>query len=326
MRRASLLVVPLFIHFFGCTRTVDPPEGLTFVDRKTTPAPTATLVAKDSDDGFGSAVAVYDGDVWVGAPHGTEGRVYRWSSDDITPALAGPGRLGAHLQATATSLLVSAPLDDRVLDQDGNTVHSGLSGMGIALSAGGDVAWESGWRGPDGNDRETPGRPSTLHRDGDRVGVGMIHGPVAFVDGEQQLARPEAGDEAGFSLASGTVDGEEVWILGAPAANRVIAVRKADLGIQREWTGTGRFGHTIVTVDVDGDDRVDLVVGAPLDGDQGRVVWFPDMTTAPEGIELNAPDARGAGMAMTSDETRLIIGAPGSPTALGQVIMLPLPL
>ena len=72
MRRASLLVVPcLFI--FGCTRTVDP-RGAHFQDRKTTPAPTATLVAKDSDDGFGSAVAVYDGDVWVGAPHGTEGR------------------------------------------------------------------------------------------------------------------------------------------------------------------------------------------------------------------------------------------------------------
>ena len=50
------------------------------------------------------------------------------------------------------------------------------------------------------------------------------------------------------------------------------------------------------------------------------------MGTAAEGIELNAPGARGAGMAMTSDETRLIIGAPGSPTALGQVIMLPLPL
>ena len=93
---------------------------------------------------------------------------------------------------------------------------------------------------------------------------------IAFVDGEQQLERPETGDEMGFSLASGTVGGEVVWILGAPAANRVIAVRKADLGIQREWTGTGRFGHTIVTVDVDGDDRIDLVVGAPLDGDQGR--------------------------------------------------------
>ena len=144
------------------------------MDRKTTPAPTATLVS-ESDDGFGSAVAVYDGDVWVGAPHGPEGRVYRWSSDDLTPALAGPGRLGAHLPGTATSLLASAPLDDRVLDQDGNTVHSGLSGMGIALSAGGDVAWESGWRGPDGDDRETR-VAEHLHRDGDRVGVGMIHG------------------------------------------------------------------------------------------------------------------------------------------------------
>ena len=198
--------------------------------------------------------------------------------------------------------------------------------MGIALSAGGDVAWESGWRGPDGDDRETPGRPSTLHRDGDRVGVGMIHGPVAFVDGEQQLARPEAGDEMGFSLASGTVGGEDVWILGAPAANRVIAVRKADLGIQREWTGTGRFGHAVLTLDVDGDDRTDLVVGAPLDGEQGRVLWFDDMGTAAEGIELNAPGARSAGMAMTSDATRLIIGAPGGPAAPGQVIMLSLPL
>ena len=56
------------------------------------------------------------------------------------------------------------------------------------------------------------------------------------------------------------------------------------------------------------------------------VLWFDDMGTAAEGIALNAPGARSAGMAMTSDATRLIIGAPGGPAAPGQVIMLSLPL
>ena len=145
---------------------------------------------------------------------------------------------------------------------------------------------------------------------------------IAFVDEEQQLERPEAEDEMGFSLTVGRSVGRRLdWVRQPPIASYG---RKADLGIQQ--VDEREVGHAVLTLDVDGDDRTDLVVGAPLDGEQGRVLWFDDMGTAAEGIALNAPGARSAGMAMTSDATRLIIGAPGGPAAPGQVIMLSLPL
>lgn len=295
------------------------------MDRKPTSLPTGTLVSAELDDGFGSAVAVHSGDVWVGAPHGVEGRLYRWSAEAIEMAQSGPGRLGAHLSSTGTSLLVSAPLANQVLDHEGQEVYSGRPSMGIALSDGGDAAWERGWRSADGIEGSTPSRPSAMIRDGDQVAVGMAHGPVAFAIDDQLMDRPESGDEAGFSLDSGTVDGQQAWLIGAPAANRVIAVSKADLRELREWKGTGRFGHAMTTTDVNGDGTLDLVVGAPFSGEQGQVLWFSGMETAPQTIRIDAPDARGVGMAITADSSRLIIGAPGSPMVAGQVLVLPLP-
>lgn len=326
MRCASLHTVALFGQLFGCTDPTDPPLGLDFVDRAPVQAPTATLVSPEIDDGFGSALAVFDDTVWVGAPHGAEGRVYRWSSDDMSVALSGPDRLGAHLSSTDDTLLVSVPLADRVVNQEGLEVQAGQASMGIALSNDGDVAWAGGWRAVDGTEGTSPGRPSALHRDGGVLAVGMAHGPVALAVGEQELMRPQPGDEAGFSLISAHLDEQDAWIVGAPASNRVLGVRKSDLSILREWTGTGRFGHAITVTDLDGDAQPDLVVGSPYDGQSGSVVWFSSMGSTPQSLSDDFSEARGVGTALVTDKSRLIIGAPGTPFVPGRVIMVPLPL
>jgi len=158
------------------------------------------------------------------------------------------------------------------------------------------------------------------------LAIGMAHGPVALAIGEMQLMRPQPGDEAGFSMTSADIDGQRAWIVGSPAANRILAVSQDDLSILREWNGTGRFGHAIAVADLDGDDREDLVVGAPFDGVSGNVVWFSNMSTTPSPLTIEAPDAQGIGTALVTDGSRLIVGAPGSPITAGQVIMVPLPL
>lgn len=325
MRRASLLAAPLFGHFLGCTNPVDPPQGLSLVDRAPLQAPIATLVSAEVDDGFGAAVAVHDGDVWIGAPHGPEGRLYRWSSSEMAVVQSGSGRLGAHLSSTETSLLVSAPLSDRVTDQDGEQVFAGRPSVGIALSSAGDAAWAGGWITSEGAEGVTPGRPGALHWDGSQLAVGLPHGPVALAVGEQQLMRPTSGDEAGFSLSSAEVSGQAAWVVGAPAANRVFAVSKDDLSVIAEWSGGGRFGHTIITGDIDGDGREDLVVGAPFDGERGSVTWFSAMDAVPRVLDLDDSGALGVGTAIAVDESRIIIGAPGSPIVAGRVIMAQLP-
>ena len=233
---------PPVCSFFWVYPDRRPTQGLSLVDRAPIKAPIATLVSAEVDDGFGAAVAVHGGDVWIGAPHGPEGRLYRWASSEMTVAQSGSGRLGAHLSSTETSLLVSAPLSDRVTDQDGEQVFAGRPSVGIALSSAGDAAWAGGWITPEGAEGVTPGRPGALHRDGNQLAVGLPHGPVALAVGEQQLMRPAPGDEAGFSLSSAEVSGQEAWIVGAPAANRVFAVSKDDLGVIAEWTGGGRLG------------------------------------------------------------------------------------
>jgi len=326
MRCASLPAATLIAHTLGCTNTPAPPESLTLVERAPTQVVPTALTSPALDDGFGSAVAVKEGRVWIGAPHGEEARVYLWADDGMTEALTGTGRLGAHISSTPAGLLISAPLDDTVVDETGMPLHTGPSGMGIALSSAGDVAWAEGWRAADGTEGTSPGRPTALHRNKGQLAVGMAHGPVALSIGEQQLIRPSVGDEAGFSLSSAEVDGRDAWILGAPAAGRVLAVDANDLSVIREWTGTGRFGHALVVTDVDRDGTQDLVVGAPYATTSGEVVWFSQFSATPTTIPIEAPEAEGAGTAIATDGTQLVIGAPGGPTVAGKAIVVSLPL
>lgn len=295
------------------------------MDLPEAPLSAVTLISPNVDDGFGSALAQHQGSLWIGAPHGLQGSVYRWDEESLTEVLQGSGRLGSHLAGTSTSLWAAAPLAAKVVDQNGDTVAEGDSGTGIALSATGHIASASGWMAPDGATGTSPGRPTAIHQDGDALSIGMAHGPVALTAGGQDWARPEASDEAGFSLSDGIIDGQAAWLVGAPAANKVYGLSQADLTIVRIWDGTGRFGHAITVADVDGDSTPDLVVGAPLAGDRGEVRVFTSMGSASQPLTLDSAEIRQAGTALLAGEQRLFIGAPGDVETPGAVLMVPLP-
>ena len=162
--------------------------------------------------------------------------------------------------------------------------------------------------------------PTALHAVDDKLGVGFAHGTTAFTVGDMQWTRPIPNDEAGFSVASGRLDNRSVWLVGAPASGHVYALDADSFDIVRQWTGSGRFGHAIAVGDLNGDGQDDLAVGAPFDHDTGTVTIFYGL--APTGSAVDTSESASAGTSLHMEPQRLIIGAPGSPSQSGMVLMV----
>ncbi len=326
MKARSSTLLTLVAALQGCSDGAVSSKRLTFVERPTTQTEPVVLIAEVTDDGFGSSVAASADAVWIGAPHGETGIVYRWDEKGLERATSGPGRLGAHIVHTGERLLVSAPMDNRVVDQSGREVRSGLPSMGIALSVQGDIAWAEGWIGQDGSEETTAGRPTSLFVSAGQTAVGFSHGEVAMRAGDRDFQRPQPQDEAGFSLSSSVIDEQEAWLLGAPGAGRVYAISKADFSVLRTWSGEGRFGHAILTNDVNGDGHDDLVVSSPFHHSGPQITWFDRLEEEGREVVLGGTGGLEAGLSLAANDERLIIGAPGQPDVLGKVFVLPLPL
>jgi len=238
------------------------------------------LRGSEADDGFGAALAWHDGTLWIGAPHGSEGRLYTHEDDVLTEVLSGEGRLGSALAAGPTGVVVGAPLADggggQLLDGDGEELWSAAGGTGLAVWAdeGGWLAASgSGWRDSEAREADVDGRPSSVARLGDRIAIGHQHGAVAVqLDDGTTLPRPLDQDGAGYALIPWDADGdgELDWLLGAPEAGEVTAWT-ADLSTQLgalHGPEAGRFGAALATGDWDGDGIDELLVGAPMTGDE----------------------------------------------------------
>jgi hypothetical protein len=308
----------------ACSRPESTSRPLTQVTRKTLEIVLTTLSSPEHDDGFGSALAYGRGQLWIGAPHGSEGRVYSWDGAEMTLALSGDGRLGSHLAAKDQRVWVAAPLANQVTDQNGMVVTGEKSGVGIALSTDGHIAWAEGWLGPNGSEGASPGRPTSLLAAGNQLAIGMAHGTIALSVGTLQWSRPHNNDEAGFSLAAANIEGTEIWLVGAPASNMVYALAKTDLHPMRTWTGTGRFGHALAVADLDSDGKMDLIVGAPIANSTGEVTVFSDFGPTGSTIDLDAAMLGETGTTLLAGKHRLFIGAPGGATTTGRVFMVPL--
>jgi hypothetical protein len=295
------------------------------------------IVSDHIDDGFGSAIVFGEDSIWIGAPHGSDGAVYRWIDDSLAIAVAGNGRLGSHLAWTIEGLWVSAPLkndgDGEISLADGTVRTEGAGGTGIALSssANGAYAWDGGWFTADDMSGETPARPTALHQNGDSImGVGMAHGSVALMAGDRSMSRAVPGDEAGFSLTSADINGDGTpdWLIGAPGANTVTALDGNDLTALKVWVGTGRFGHAIAVCNhgpepvdseaADGD--VSLIIGAPLAETTGQVAAYTNFASTPDFTWEGGDIATELGSEITCGSGGFAAGAPGNAHTPGSVL------
>jgi hypothetical protein len=322
--------------------------------------------------GFGTAVAISGDNPWVGAPYGDGGpqdggRVYRlelqWAPDagESDEGDAGDGAPGEEdadsyevivalvLEAGGLAgvalgtdrdgtLLVGAPLygggAGAVLDEAGAPLLQG-AGVGRAVAAGPIALDQDGRSSASDLPVLLPARATSIATAGEQIGVGMPFGDVAMIVGDSSWARPEAGDEAGFALAAGDVDGDGVdeWIVGAPAANLVYVVDHDGAAIVQTLTGTsGRFGSAVAASDLDGDGRAEVLIGAPrapqdAGQDAGQAFLF---SGSDDGLmEVNRwtgepQDRLGTSVALGSG--RALVGAPGGPYDTGSALLISKPL
>ena len=292
------------------------------------------LTSGTIDDGFGSAIVAGEDALWIGAPHGENAVVYRWADETLTVALTGEARLGSHLAWTEDGLWIAAPLvnsgEGAVLRLDGTRHTDGFGGTGITLTStgGGAYGWEGGWVAHDERTGASPSRPTALHQNHrGTMGVGMAHGPISLLAGDRTVPRTTPGDEAGFSLASAEITGDEIpdWLIGAPGSNTVMALDGSDLSVIKTWTGVGRFGHSVTVCHLGhGDEMTEritiMVIGSPLANGRGKVDLFLNFSETPESSWVGSADTAQLGSTITCLNDGFLAGAPGDAQQAGHVL------
>jgi len=290
------------------------------------------VTGPELDAGFGAAVATRGDRVWVGAPHGAQGAVYEIDGSRTVEVLTGDGRLGASVALATGAGLAGAPLADRALDAAGAIMVTGPS-AGLAVAVADDGRWAvatgTGVRTDNGAELTTPGRPASLAFGPEALGVGMPVGTIAALLGSTRWRRPEQADEAGYSLASGDLDGdgEVEWVVGAPGAGVVWVLSSDGTPETRLASDLGRFGHSVAVADVDGDGADDLLVGAPTDQDhRGAAALYLNGDLEAAAATWYGPDPGDQlGFAVAAAPGRVVLGAPGAPGTPGFVQVLPSP-
>ena len=145
MRASSFIYAVAAGLSLGCNRPVSEIGPVALPPAKTHDTgdapPSFELAAVEGvevDDGFGAALIAEGEIVWIGAPHGEQGRVYAWNDSILTLAIERAGRAGAHLASTPSGPWFSAPLADplagQVIRPDGTSVDTVEPNAGIALS------------------------------------------------------------------------------------------------------------------------------------------------------------------------------------------------
>ncbi len=301
------------------------------------PFPAVSWTGSEDGEALGSALAFGDGVWFAGAPGGETGRVYQGSAEGLSLYLEeeGRGALGHALAVHPTlGLLAGAPLRHEAAGAIVNEAGEHRTGaesavLGTRLRVRGEHLlalsaleyWvdETAW--------STSARPSDIDLLGEEVVVAFSRGDTALVSGEWSLNRPEALDEAGFSLCAADFDedGQMDLALGAPGANRVYLFRGSE-GWDFESASVlqgpgGRFGHALAC------HEATLVVGAPLHlglrGAAWRFQGEPTSWTVLEPWIEGEEDGDQLGFALATNGQFVLLGAPGLATGPGKVVCAP---
>ena len=156
------------------------------------------------------------------------------------------------------------------------------------------------------------------------LGAAMLQiGPLA-------IDREEDGDLAGYALGSGDVFGVGVssWLVGAPGAGHVQVRDPSGLVLQAVLDpGLPSFGFAIAVADVDGDGLSDVLVGAPeADGGRGAAaLYLGGALDQPAAQWSGDEDADHLGFSLALGPGRILLGAPGGPSAPGKAHLIPYP-
>ncbi len=322
-----------------------------------------SIPGQRTDEGFGTSLAwTTAGTLAVGAPYQEPGRVYYVpdllsNGTEAQILLESDGRAGISLASLGEDgLLVGAPWfagrAGALLDESGNVFAQGAGEgqlLGGSLATSGET-WAAstleGWSSEDGDVRAEahPGAVAILNGSivlGFPLGATAIGGELGSSDRivEDQLTT----DEAGYSLAVGDLDanGHDDLVVGAPGAARVLVLwdgalpRELSTGAQGLLVIQGegaRFGHSVLVSDINADGSADLVVGAPMHGEelQGAVSMFAGPLD-PQGDTLVSGDAAwqwegsadggNLGTSLAAREGVLAAGAPGYADSAGSVLL-----
>lgn len=277
----------------------------------------ATLYGALDDEGYGAALAWSDGVLWVGAPFDPAGgRLYK----EDALARVGGAFLGTALAVGPSGVLVGA--DGAVEDAEGAVLASG-AGIGGVLVAR-DGRWltrtRTGYRWDDGTEVDLGNRPDGLALGSElQVAAGFAFGDTAIAASSATVPRG-ARDELGWSMLAWDVDGdgEDEWVVGAPAGDRVDVLDPDTLALEATWTGgLGRFGHALAA------DARGVYVGAPMSGSdaQGAAWTCSPGTSVCTLLETGTNPQDMLGFALAAGGGNVFLGAPGGPGTAGYVLV-----
>lgn len=338
--RPALGVLPSAVLALACT---GPPAEPPVTTAPASPAD-SSLSGVEADDGFGSALAGWGDRLWIGAPHGTEGRVHLLEEGVLREVLAGDGRLGATVAAGAWGAVAGAPLaadgGGELWSADGERLARGdgeatpPEALGTALwgdEAGWVAASAGGWRDSTGASGTSERRPTAVARRGSSLLLGHALGDRSLsLDGGPTRDRDAVGDGEGTVILAAELDGAPVWLAGRPGAGRVRAW-SAELGeILGELAapeGSRGFGASLAVADWDGDGSTELLVGAPGSGDEveGAAFLYELEGLGSEALPIRTwtgeRPGEQLGVAVALLEGCAAMGAPGTPDAPGRVLL-----
>ncbi len=249
--------------------------------------------------------------------------------------LGAPGANGASAPGAGRIYVMPAPTGAVQAGSRGVTILGPTANVGIGLAlAAGDFDADGRADLAIGNRADGLMRRGIVYVvKGSRLASGSIDLAVDRVDGQ---IRGAPGGLLGWSVATADVDGDRVFEL---------AVGARDLGVAYVFVGAGalgahdvgareydlarvadpasRFGSAIAVGELDGDNKSDLLIGAPgAEGPGGRTGAGAGYVVTGAWLTKSGPPGQGRTISLSTDRAALTVYGSGRGDALGERVAL----